>query len=187
MATERNEDLSLPAANSREIPWQSRRVKRVSDEIDSRDLPRTYNFVQSKTPTAPHIPPSVSCRGIKFENVDATRERTLPPCRRDGAFRDQATTRRKILYIGRVSRSTSRTRERPTAVPTARTEKVAAAAGLRPFGETSDRPRVHAFERIGGEESRDCSTRPNETVRRTAALKGLGWRDKFRGSSGIIY
>lgn len=45
--TGRNEDLSLPAANSREIPWQSGRAKRVSDEIDSRDLLRTYNFVQS--------------------------------------------------------------------------------------------------------------------------------------------
>lgn len=29
LATGRNEDLSLPAANSREIPWQSRRAKRV--------------------------------------------------------------------------------------------------------------------------------------------------------------
>jgi len=38
LATGRNEDLSLPAANSREIPWQSRRAKRVSNEIDSRDL-----------------------------------------------------------------------------------------------------------------------------------------------------
>lgn len=46
LATGRNEDLSLPAANSREIPWQSRRAKRVSNEIDSRDLPRTYDFVQ---------------------------------------------------------------------------------------------------------------------------------------------
>lgn len=43
----RNEDLSLPAANSREILWQSGSAKRVSDEIDSRDLLRTYNFVQS--------------------------------------------------------------------------------------------------------------------------------------------
>lgn len=53
LATGRNEDLSLPAANSREIPWQSPRAKRVSNEIDSRDLPRTYNFVQSPIVSSP--------------------------------------------------------------------------------------------------------------------------------------
>lgn len=37
-ATERNEELSLPAGNSREIPWQSPCTRKgVSNEIDSND------------------------------------------------------------------------------------------------------------------------------------------------------